>query len=50
MHFAAAWGSILAAYGATTAHIALMMNYDSNCKRAYDSYMEVFTKSPEIFY
>ena len=47
---AAAWGSILAAYGATTAHIALMMNYDSNCKRAYDSYMEVFTKSPEIFY
>jgi hypothetical protein len=47
---AAAWGSILAAAGATTAHIAVVMAWDRACKNAYDAYFETYTKSPIVFY
>lgn len=41
----AAWGSIVASAGLSTAYVATCMSYDSACKDAYDAYWETYYSS-----
>jgi uncharacterized protein YxeA len=39
---AAAWASLVAAYGATSNYVTTLMTYDTTCKNAYDAYFTVY--------